>query len=143
MLGPSLVHVWFALVTNRVGELRAVGSAARCSASASWSTFKRRVRWDPDGFACWPTHVLPAAWPAVTVQATLGMAAVMLAEASLSFLGLGVQPPTPSWGAMLDAGRSHLLDAPHLSIVPGAAIALVIISLNLVATRSGDPVTIG
>ena len=67
-------------------------------------------------------HVIPATLSAVTVQATLGMAGAIIAEASLSFLGLGVQPPTPSWGTMLDAGRSHLFDAPHLTLVhrPGA-----------------------
>ena len=65
-------------------------------------------------------HVIPTALPAVTVQATLGMGGAILAEAALSFLGLGVQPPTPSWGTMLNGGRTHLLDAPHLTIFPGA-----------------------
>ena len=60
------------------------------------------------------------------------MAGAIIAEASLSFLGLGVQPPTPSWGTMLDAGRGHLLDAPHLTLVPGLAIALLVLGLNFV-----------
>ncbi len=64
-------------------------------------------------------HVIPTTLPAVTVQATLGMGGAILAEAALSFLGLGVQPPTPSWGTMLNYGRAHLLDAPHLTIFPG------------------------
>jgi peptide/nickel transport system permease protein len=75
-------------------------------------------------------HVLPATFSAVSVQATLGMAGAIIAEASLSFLGLGVQPPTPSWGTMLDAGRAHLFDAPHLTIVPGVAIALLVLGFN-------------
>lgn len=83
-------------------------------------------------------HVLPFAYPAVLVQATLGMAGAIVAEASLSFLGLGVQPPTPSWGAMLDAGRSHLLDAPHLTIFPGAAIALLVLGFNFLGDGLRD-----
>jgi peptide/nickel transport system permease protein len=66
------------------------------------------------------------------------MAGAIIAEASLSFLGLGVQPPMPSWGTMLDAGRSHLLDAPHLTIFPGLAIALVVLGLNFVGDALRD-----
>jgi peptide/nickel transport system permease protein len=66
------------------------------------------------------------------------MAGVIIAEASLSFLGLGVQPPAPSWGTMIDAGRSHLFDAPHLTIVPGLAIALVVIGLNFAGDALRD-----
>jgi peptide/nickel transport system permease protein len=83
-------------------------------------------------------HVLPTALPAVVVQATLGMAAAIVAEASLSFLGLGVQPPTPSWGAMLDAGRGHLLDAPHLTVFPGLAIALLVLGFNFLGDGLRD-----
>jgi peptide/nickel transport system permease protein len=83
-------------------------------------------------------HVLPSAYPAVLVQATLGMAGAIVAEASLSFLGLGVQPPTPSWGAMLDAGRGHLLDAPHLTIFPGVAIALLVLGFNFLGDGLRD-----
>ena len=80
-------------------------------------------------------HVLPGTVSAVAVQATLGMAGAVVAEASLSFLGLGVQPPTPSWGAMIDAGRSHLFDAPHLTIVPGVALALFVVGFHLAGER--------
>jgi len=83
-------------------------------------------------------HVLPEAMPALTVQATLGMAAAIIAEASLSFLGLGVQPPTPSWGTMLDAGRGHLLDAPHLTVFPGVAIASLVLGLNFLGDGLRD-----
>ena len=83
-------------------------------------------------------HVLPTAFPAVIVQATLGMAGAILAEASLSFLGLGVQPPTPSWGTMLDAGRSHLFDAPHLTLFPGLAIATLVLGFNFLGDGLRD-----
>ena len=68
------------------------------------------------------------------------MAGAIIAEASLSFLGLGVQPPTPSWGTMLDAGRSHLFDAPHLTIFPGLAIALLVLGFNFLGDGLRDRV---
>jgi peptide/nickel transport system permease protein len=83
-------------------------------------------------------HVIPTTMPAVMVQATLGMAGSILAEASLSFLGLGVQPPTPSWGTMLNGGRLHLLDAPHLTIFPGAAIAMLVLGFNFLGDGLRD-----
>ena len=82
--------------------------------------------------------VLPAVIAPVLIAGTLGVAAAIMAEASLSFLGLGVQPPTPSWGTMLDAGRGHLLDAPHLTLVPGLAIALLVLGLNFVGDGLRD-----
>jgi peptide/nickel transport system permease protein len=83
-------------------------------------------------------HVIPATFSAVTVQATLGMAGAIIAEASLSFLGLGVQPPAPSWGSMLDAGRAHLFDAPHLTLGPGLAIAIVVLGFNFAGDALRD-----
>jgi peptide/nickel transport system permease protein len=83
-------------------------------------------------------HILPAALPALLVQATLGMGGAILSEAALSFLGLGVQPPTPSWGAMLNYGRAHVLDAPHLTIFPGLAIAVLVLGLNLLGDSLRD-----
>ncbi len=78
------------------------------------------------------THLLPNLLGPVLVQASLGLGAVILAEAGLSFLGLGVPPPAPSWGSMLRAGSQNLLDAPRLAIVPGAAIFLAVLGANLV-----------
>ncbi len=75
-------------------------------------------------------HLLPNVLPTLLVQASLGMAGAILAEASLSFLGLGIQPPTASWGAMINAGRGHLLDAPHLALFPGLAILVSVMGLN-------------
>jgi ABC-type dipeptide/oligopeptide/nickel transport system permease subunit len=65
------------------------------------------------------------------VQATFGVGGIIVAEASLSFLGLGAMPPTPSWGNMLDAGRAFLLVAPHLTTAPGIAIGLSVLAFNL------------
>ena len=75
-------------------------------------------------------HVLPNVINPVIVMATLGLAGTILSEAALSFLGLGVQPPTPSWGSMLSYARPYLGEANHLAIFPGAAIMLAVMGLN-------------
>ena len=76
-------------------------------------------------------HILPNCLGPIIVQATLGVGTSILQAASLSFIGLGVQPPTPEWGGMLSQGRSYIQDYPHMTIFPGLAIALTIFSLNL------------
>jgi peptide/nickel transport system permease protein len=137
VLGPSLGNVVLALtVIGWVGYARLVRGqvlrarefeyvvAARALGAGTLRTLTR--------------HVLPTALPAVTVQATLGMAAAILSEAALSFLGLGVQPPTPSWGTMINGGRSHLLDAPHLTIFPGLFLALVVLGFNFLGDGLRD-----
>jgi peptide/nickel transport system permease protein len=83
-------------------------------------------------------HIVPATLPAVIVQASLGMAGAVISEASLSFLGLGVQPPTPSWGTMLAGGRGHLMDAPHLTVFPGLAVALLVLGFNFLGDGLRD-----
>ena len=77
-------------------------------------------------------HILPNAIQPLIVQASLGMAGAVLSEASLSFLGLGVPPPTPSWGAMLNDARSYLTIAPHLLLFPGIAVMLTVLAFNFV-----------
>ncbi len=77
-------------------------------------------------------HILPNAVQPLIVQASLGMAGAVLSEASLSFLGLGVQPPTPSWGVMLNDARSFLSVAPHLLIFPGLTVMLTVMAFNFV-----------
>ncbi len=75
-------------------------------------------------------HLLPHLVGIWSVQASLSMAGLVLAEAGLSFLGLGIQPPVPSWGRMLTAGLVHLMDAPHLSIFPGIGITLLVLAFT-------------
>jgi peptide/nickel transport system permease protein len=75
-------------------------------------------------------HLIPNIIQPLLVQASIGMAGAILAEASLSFLGLGVPPPLSSWGAMLNDGRSHLFDAPHLVLFPGIATMLAVLAFN-------------
>src|SRR5215475_3634647 len=83
-------------------------------------------------------HILPNIVQPVIVQAAIGMAAAILAEATMSFLGLGVPPPTASWGAMLNDGRGHLFDAPHLVLFPALAVMLAVLSFNFIGDALRD-----
>jgi peptide/nickel transport system permease protein len=83
-------------------------------------------------------HILPNMMQPLLVQAAIGMGGVILAEATLSFLGLGVPAPTASWGAMLNDSRSHLFDSPHLVLFPAAAMALAVLSFNFVGDALRD-----
>ena len=137
VLGPSLANVLFALtIIGWVGYARLVrGQVLRArefeyvQAAKALGASTTRILW---------RHIIPTALPAVVVQATLGMAGAIIGEASLSFLGLGVQPPTPSWGTMLNGGRAHILDAPHLTLFPGVAIALLVLGLNFLGDGLRD-----
>ena len=83
-------------------------------------------------------HILPNILPSLAVQASLSIAAAIIAEASLSFLGLGQQPPDPSWGSMLNAAQRFLSNAPWLAIFPGLAIFLTVMSFNLLGDGLRD-----
>ena len=83
-------------------------------------------------------HVLPNAAPALIVQATLAIAAAIIAEASLSFLGLGQQPPAPSWGSMLNTAKNYIDNAPWMAIWPGVSIFVLVLSFNLVGDGLRD-----
>jgi peptide/nickel transport system permease protein len=83
-------------------------------------------------------HILPNILPALLVQATLSIAAAIIAEASLSFLGLGQQPPAPSWGSMLNSAQRFLINAPWMAVWPGLAIFLTVLSFNLVGDGLRD-----
>jgi peptide/nickel transport system permease protein len=76
-------------------------------------------------------HILPNLMGPLIVQATFGMAGTIIAESSLSFLGLGAPPEVPTWGAMLNSGRQYLLEAPHLSLYPGLCIVILVLGFNL------------
>jgi len=83
-------------------------------------------------------HILPNVLPALLVQATLSIAAAIIAEAALSFLGLGQQPPAPSWGSMLNAAQRFLVNAPWMAVWPGLTIFLAVLSFNLVGDGLRD-----
>lgn len=83
-------------------------------------------------------HILPNIIQPVIVQAAIGMAGAILAEATMSFLGLGVPPPTASWGTMLNDARSHLFDSPHLVLFPAGAVMLAVLSFNFIGDGLRD-----
>jgi peptide/nickel transport system permease protein len=129
VLGPSLINVVLALtLIGWVGYARLVRGQTLRAREFEYVQAARALG-AGTGEILW-RHIVPTVLPAVVVQATLGMAGVIVGEASLSFLGLGVQPPTPSWGTMLNGGRAHLLDAPHLTVFPGLAIAGLVLGFN-------------
>jgi peptide/nickel transport system permease protein len=136
VLGPSLGHVLVALtVIGWVGYARLVRGQVLRVREFEFVQAARAL--GATALHILVRHVVPAVVPLVIVQATLGMAGAIIGEASLSFLGLGVQPPTSSWGTMLSGGRAHLLDAPHLTLFPGLAIALLVLGFNLVGDGLG------
>lgn len=83
-------------------------------------------------------HLLPLIAAPLIVEATFGVAGMVIAEAGLSFLGLGIQPPAASWGSMIRDGAGYMLMAPHMVLAPGLAILLVVLSLNLLGDRLRD-----
>ena len=129
-LGPSLVNAMIAIGVSQTpifarltrGQVLAVKheeyiEAARAVGNPHYRIVLR--------------HILPNIIPPLLVQATLAAAAAIIAEASLSFLGLGEQPPDPSWGSMLNTAKNFMSQAPWMALWPGAAIFLLVLSLNL------------
>lgn len=137
VLGPGLDHVILALC------LIGWTGYARLVRGEILSLREREFIHAARALGCKPArvilrHLVPNLLPPLLIQATFGLAAAIIAEGSLSFLGLGVEPPTPSWGAMLNEGRQFLLVAPHLTTYPGLAIMLTVLALNLVGDGLQD-----
>jgi peptide/nickel transport system permease protein len=84
------------------------------------------------------SHIIPNTLPPVLVLASLGMGGAILAEAGLSFLGLGIEPPNPSWGNMVSEGQDYILQAPHLSIIAGLTITITVLAFNLLGDGLRD-----
>jgi len=136
-LGPGLVNLVLALIIGGwVGYARLVRAQVLAAREREYVEAARSV-----GATDWrilTRHILPNIMQPVIVQAAIGMAAAILAEGTMSFLGLGVPPPTPSWGAMLNDGRSHLFDSPHVVLFPAAAVALAVLAFNFVGDALRD-----
>ncbi|HXG51415.1 MAG TPA: ABC transporter permease [candidate division Zixibacteria bacterium] len=130
-LGPGLQHVVLALcLIGWTGYARLVRGEILSLREREFVQSARAMGCPP--YLVVLRHIVPNLLPVLLVQATFGLAAAVIAEGSLSFLGLGVEPPTPSWGSMLNEGRQFLLVAPHLTAYPGLAIMLTVLGLNLV-----------
>jgi peptide/nickel transport system permease protein len=137
VLGPGLDHVILALC------LIGWTSYARLVRGEILSLRERDFIQAARSLGCRPKriilrHLLPNLLPPLLIQSTFGLAAAIVAEGSLSFLGLGVEPPTPSWGAMLNDGRQFLLVAPHLTTYPGLGLMITVLALNLIGDALQD-----
>ncbi len=136
-LGPDLTNAMIAIGVSTAPRFMRVARAATLEVGsadyvqAAWSLGAGRVR-------VAVRHIAPNIVPPVLVQASLSLAAAIIAEASLSFLGLGQQPPSPSWGSMLNAAQRFLTQAPWLAVFPGVAIFLCVLSFNLVGDGLRD-----
>ena len=135
--GPGIVT---GIVAIGIFNIPVFARTARASANAVWAReYVLAAR--AAGAGPWritSDHVLPNIASVLIVQATVQFATAILAEAALSYLGLGTQPPTPSWGRMLNEAQTQMFQAPQLAIWPGAAIALAVLGLNLIGDGLRD-----
>ena len=136
-LGPSLTNAMIAIGLSATSTfVRLTRAQVRGVAAEEFIEAARAVGNPPWRIAL--RHILPNIMPAILVQATLTIAAAIIAEASLSFLGLGQQPPDPSWGSMLNTAKNFLDDAPWMAIWPGAAIFVTVLAFNLLGDGLRD-----
>src|SRR5574342_393175 len=137
VLGPGLFNVFLALgFTNWSYSCRITRSQVLAARSLDYVTAARAIGYGRARIML--TQILPNVVGPILVVATLGVAYAILTEASLSFLGLGAQPPTPSWGGMLSTAREQLFTAPWISIFPGLAIFVTVLGLNLLGDGLRD-----
>jgi peptide/nickel transport system permease protein len=137
VLGPGLDHVILALcLIGWTGYARLVRGEILALREREFVQAAQALGCKPGRVIS--RHLLPNLLPPMLIQATFGLAGAIIAEGSLSFLGLGVEPPTPSWGSMLNDGRQFLLVAPQLTTYPGIAIMITVLGLNLVGDGLQD-----
>ena len=136
-LGPALENAMLAIAISASPIfVRLARGMALDARSTDWVEAARAMGNPPWRIGL--LHVLPNILPPLLVQATLAIAEAIIAEASLSFLGLGQQPPNPSWGSMLNSAQRFIESAPWLAIFPGLAIFLVVLAFNLVGDGLRD-----
>ena len=137
VLGPGLDHVVLALcLIGWTGYARLVRGEILSLREREFVQAALSIGCSPARIIA--RHLIPNLLPPLLIQSTFGLAAAIVAEGSLSFLGLGVAPPAPSWGSMLNDGRQFLLVAPHLTTYPGLALMLTVLALNLVGDALQD-----
>jgi peptide/nickel transport system permease protein len=136
-LGPGLFNLILALaISGWVGYARLVRAQVMAVKEREFIEAARAL--GASDLRVLVRHVLPNIVQPLIVQAAIGMAGAVLAEATLSFLGLDVPPPTASWGAMLNDARSHLFDSPHLVVFPAIAVMLAVLSFNFIGDALRD-----
>lgn len=136
-MGPGLTNVILALaISGWVGYARLVRGQVMAVKEREFVESARALGASDLRVLC--RHILPNILQPLIVQAAIGMAGAVLAEATLSFLGLGVPPPAASWGSMLNDARSHLFDSPHLVFFPAMAVMLCVLSFNFIGDALRD-----
>lgn len=136
-LGPGLVNLILALsIGGWVGYARLVRAQVLAVREREFVEAARAL--GASNLRIFLSHILPNIIQPLIVQSAIGMAGAVLAEATLSFLGLGVPPPAPSWGSMLDEARSHLFDAPYLVLFPSLAVMLCVLCFNFLGDALRD-----
>jgi peptide/nickel transport system permease protein len=136
-MGPGLGNVILALaISGWVGYARLVRGQVMAVKEREFVEAARAL--GASDLRIMRRHILPNILQPLIVQAAIGMAGAVLAEATLSFLGLGVPPPTASWGSMLNDARSHLFDSPHLVFFPAMAVMLCVLSFNFIGDALRD-----
>jgi len=139
VLGPGLTNAMLAIAIVTIPHYaRVMRSVVLSAKEQEYVTAARALGYT--GARILFRHILPNAISPLIVLATLGVGTAILDAAALSFLGLGAQPPTPEWGAMLSAERNQLFSAPHLVFFPGAAIALTVLGFNLMGDGLRDAI---
>lgn len=136
-LGPSLRNAMIAIGLSAMPIFIRLARAQTMAVMTEDYVESARAVGLGHGATVW-RYVLPNIFPPILVQATLTVATAIIAEASLSFLGLGQQPPAPSWGSMLNIAKNFLEQAPWMALYPGAAIFLVVLGFNLVGDGLRD-----
>jgi peptide/nickel transport system permease protein len=136
-LGPGLLNLILALsIGGWVGYARLVRAQVLAAREREFVEAARAL--GAGDLRIFLRHILPNIIQPLVVQAAIGMAGAVLAEATLSFLGLGVPPPTPSWGSMLNDARAHLFDAPHTVVFPAIAVMGCVLSFNFLGDALRD-----
>lgn len=136
-MGPGLVNVILALaISGWVGYARLVRAQVMAVKEREFVEAARAL--GASDLRVMVRHILPNIVQPLIVQAAIGMAGAVLAEATLSFLGLGIPPPAASWGSMLNDARSHLFDSPHLVLFPAMAVMLCVLSFNFIGDALRD-----
>jgi len=136
-LGPGLVNALMALMLAMIPYYTRVIRSAMLTIVGQDFIEAARSCGTPDRFII-IKHILPNAVGTVIVQATMSVGAMIINAAGLSFLGMGIQPPTPEWGAMLSEGKDYMMYAPYLVLFPGLAITITALSLNLMGDGLRD-----
>lgn len=137
VLGVGLVNVIVAIAINGIPVFARLARAATLTVKQNDYIEAARALGVPERRIL-ASHVFPNIVAPLLVQCTLLMATAILTASSLSFLGLGAQPPTPEWGAMLSSGRSYLTSSPHVGTFPGVALMLVVLGFNLLGDGLRD-----